>query len=76
MTDNMIEIIIPYWSFGTQFQFLQWLGFIFCPQNFDKIIPALVAMLFCKIIFGIIYIPQFLGTITIPNQKYAYIPQA
>jgi hypothetical protein len=37
----------PYWSLGTQYQFLQWLGFIFCPQNFGIILPALVAMLFC-----------------------------
>jgi hypothetical protein len=27
---------------GIQYQFLQWLGFVFCPQNFDIILPALV----------------------------------
>ncbi len=59
---------------GTQYQFLQWLGFIFCPQNFDKkILPTSFAMLFCSLNIGI-YTPQVLGTITItvPTQKYTY----
>jgi hypothetical protein len=45
------EAIVEYGNLigvlGTQYQFLPWLGFIFCPQNFDKILPTSFAMLFC-----------------------------
>jgi hypothetical protein len=62
---------------GTQYQFLQWLGFIFCPQNFGKKFTTTSfgchAFLLDKFWY---YIPQVLGTITVTTQKYAYLPQA